>query len=135
MDLRKFADSFMEKNAFARFLGMVVTDVGEGFAKGEIPIKEEYSNYSNTLHGAVYFALADTLAGIASKTYGNSSVTLEGKMNFIRAAKKGKITGEVYAIRHGKTVSVYEAKVYDDENNIVATASYTFYMLDRKIEI
>lgn len=135
MDLKKFAESFMAKNAFARFLGMEVTDVGEGYAKGEILMKEEFSNYSNTLHGAVYFALADTLAGIASKTYGNSSVTLEGKMNFIKAVKSGKIIGEVHKITHGRTVSVYEAKVYDEENNIVATASYTFYMLNRQIEI
>lgn len=133
MDYQKLANHFMENNAFARHIGMKVTDIGLGYAKGELEIQEEFTNFSKGLHGAVYYALADTLAGIASKTYGKSSVTLEGKMNFIRAAKEGKIYAEVQQINQGKATGVYEARVYDKDDKLVASATYTFYMLDKDI--
>ncbi len=135
MDYRKLADYFMANNAFARHIGIVVTDVGLGYAKGELEIKEDYTNFSKGLHGAVYYALADTLAGIASKTYGKSSVTLEGKMNFIRAAKEGKIHAVVEQINQGRATGVYEGRVYDKDDKLVASATYTFYMLDKDIII
>lgn len=135
MDYKKFAEKFLAENPFARHIGLVVTDVGEGFAKGEILIKEEFTNFSKGLHGAMYYALADTLAGIASKTYGYSSVTLEGKMNFLGAVKEGKIYGEAIVLKQGKSTGVYETKVYDESKKLVAVATYTFYTLDRKIEI
>lgn len=135
MDYPKLADYFMKNNAFARHIGIVVTDVGLGYAKGELEIKEDYTNFSKGLHGAVYYALADTLAGIASKTYGKSSVTLEGKMNFIRAAKEGKIYAVVEQINQGRATGVYEGRVYDKDDKLVASATYTFYMLDKDIII
>ncbi|MDO5096114.1 MAG: PaaI family thioesterase [Peptostreptococcaceae bacterium] len=135
MDYRKLADYFMANNAFARHIGIVVTDVGLGYAKGELEIKENYTNFSKGLHGAVYYALADTLAGIASKTHGKSSVTLEGKMNFIRAAKEGKIHAVVEQINQGRATGVYEGRVYDKDDKLVASATYTFYMLDKDIII
>ena len=135
MDYKKFAEHFIANNAFARHIGLVVTDVGEGFAKGELLMREEFSNFSNTLHGAIYYALADTLTGIASKTYGYSSVTLEGKMNFIKAVKEGKIYGEARVLSQGKSTGVYETKVYDKDERLLAVATYTFYTLDRKIEL
>lgn len=133
MDHQKLAEHFMKNNAFARYLGIQITEVGAGYAKGEVEVKEEFTNFSGGLHGAVYYALADTLAGIASKTHGRSSVTLEGKMNFIRAVRKGKITAVVEQISQGRTTGVYEAKVYDEEENLVAFSTYTFYMLDKEI--
>lgn len=135
MEYRKIADYFLNNNPFARFMGIKITEISQGYAKGEIEIRDEFKNFSSTLHGAVYYALADTLAGIASKTFGKSSVTLEGKMNFIGAAKEGKIWGEIKALKQGRTTGVYEARVYDDNDKLVAYATYTFYMLDRDIVV
>lgn len=133
MDYKKLEEHFMANNAFARHLGIEVTEVGLGYANGELSIQEEMTNFSKGLHGAVYYALADTLAGIASKTYGKSSVTLEGKMNFLRAAKEGKIYGTAEQIYQGKSTGVYETKVYDENHKLIAVATYTFYMLDKDI--
>lgn len=134
MDFKKMVDYFYERNAFARHMGVVVTDVGLGYAKGELEIRPELTNFTKALHGSVYYGLADTLAGLASKTHGKTSVTLEGKMNYIRAAKEGKIHAVVEQINQGGTIGVYDCKVYDREDRLVAYATFTFYMLDEKIE-
>ncbi len=133
MDFKKLLDYFYERNAFARHMGIRVTEVGVGFAKGELDIRPELTNFTKGLHGSVYYALADTLAGLASKTHGKSSVTLEGKMNYLRSAREGKIYGVAEAVNQGRSTGVYECKIYDKDDRLVAFATYTFYMLDEEI--
>ena len=56
----------------------------EGYAEVEMEAGPKLANVNKTVHGGAIFSLADTAVGIASKSYGFGSVTLEGKINYLR---------------------------------------------------
>ena len=48
-----------EKDAFAKLLGIKITDVSEGSATSEISINEQHLNGMGMVHGGVIFTLGD----------------------------------------------------------------------------
>ena len=42
---------------------------------------------------------------------------------------------EAREIKHGKTVSVYEARVTNQDGILLGTGTFTFFQLDQKIEL
>ncbi|MEX2488700.1 MAG: PaaI family thioesterase, partial [Pseudomonadales bacterium] len=55
-------------HAFAKLVGLTVTERGEGHCKTELVVGEEHMNPNQVVHGAVIYALADTGMGGALTT-------------------------------------------------------------------
>ena len=96
MDLEKYRDRFNRENEFLKLIGAEVTVLREGYAEVEMETAPKLANVNKTVHGGVIFSLADTAVGIASKSYGFGSVTLEGKINYLRpiGPESGRIRAE-----------------------------------------
>lgn len=123
-----------KKNEFINLLGMELLEINEGYAKGKIEIKPHHTNLYGSVHGGCLFSLADTVAGIAACTYGNYSSTISGNMNYLKPAINTK---NIYCIatvsRQGKSISVYNVEIINDNKEIIQTGSFTFYMLSKKL--
>lgn len=132
IDLNHYRVRFNETNNFLRYLGAELTILEEGYAQIEMVTREDHRNMNNSVHGGVLMALADSAAGAASKTYGYVSVTLEGKMNFIRPVQidGGIVKVAAKAIHAGRRTGVYECNVYDGGGKLAAVAVYTMFMTD-----
>lgn len=78
----------LDQEPFAQFLGMKLTEMGEGTATAEIDIKKHMLNSHGTVHGAIIFSLADYVFAAASNSYGKTSVGLSTNVNFMAPAKK-----------------------------------------------
>lgn len=96
-------------------LGLVITDIGPGFARGQMTIGEQHFATNGFLHAATVVALADTLCGdgcMESLPEGASGfTTIELKSNFLGAAREGVITAEARLIHGGRTTQVWDAEV------------------------
>ncbi|WP_314723489.1 PaaI family thioesterase [Enterocloster bolteae] len=134
-DLNHYRVLFNETNNFIRYLGAELTMLEEGYAQVEMVTREEHRNMNDSVHGGVLMALADTAAGAASKTYGYASVTLEGKMNFLRPVpingKPVRVTAK--AVHAGRRTGVYECNIYDSDNQLAAMAVYTMFMMEEPL--
>lgn len=74
------------------------------------------------------YTLADTVTGAASKTRGQQTVTIEGKLNYIRAVKGGSTIRAVARARHmGRSTSVYDCDIFDENGKLAATGIFTYY--------
>ena len=137
MDLEAYRKKFNEQSAFLKLLGAEVTVLKEGYAEAELTVKPQLVNISRTVHGGVIFSLADSTVGAASKSYGFGSVTLEGKMNYLRpiSGESQRIRAVAQSVHAGRKTGVYECRVHDGEGNLAALGQYTMFMFpDRAAE-
>ena len=98
---------------FIQLLDMRITELSEGYCKGEMPLRPEILNPLGTVHGGCTFALADTIGGSAALTHGNSVVTVDSNIHYLApACNTEKLIAEAKEIKYGSTIAVYEVNVY-----------------------
>ena len=112
-----------------------VIKVEEGYCELEGIISETSYNNMNIVHGGYIFGLADTAAGIAalSNVFGSdvNIVTVDANINYFKPAKGERLVAKAKTIKPGKTISVIEVEIYNDNNDIVAKSSMTFYYINK----
>ncbi|WP_323676246.1 PaaI family thioesterase [Halorubellus sp. PRR65] len=116
------SERFNERYPFGEHVGLEVTEVGDGRAKGTIELADHHSLSESTqlAHGAVPFALADSLSAAAlASVEGNPGPTLDVRIDYVRPAT-GDIHGEAVVDRYGDDTGVVEAELHDDDGNTVA---------------
>ncbi|MEE1113895.1 MAG: PaaI family thioesterase [Eubacterium sp.] len=122
-------------NPFANLIGIVTTEIREGYAKGYFDLKEELGNAIGSIHGGCLYALADTVVGAACASYGYVAPTVSGSMNFLSTLKKGnRVWAEATTLKHGKKISVFDVRVTDEGGKLLATATFTYYHTEIPLE-
>lgn len=89
-------------------------------------ITETSTNHFGAAHGGYIFGLADTAAGIAAMTDGRTAVTISSNIDYLKAAKTKKLKAIAMCTKSGKTISFFEVKIYDEEENIIAKANVNY---------
>lgn len=130
------AINHFSKGTMLEHLGIVVTEVGDDFLKGEMPIDERHIQPFGFLHGGASVVLAESLGSIASnlKIDGErfAAFGLEVNANHIKAIRKGaRIFGTAKAIHLGKSTHVWEISIRDNENNLVAISRLTMAIVEK----
>ena len=109
--------------------GIVLTDVGPGYAKGELIIGPDSINPHGNVHGGALSTLADTVGGCCACSKGGSCVTSGCSIEYLRPANGSKIYCTATPKKLGRTRSVVALEMTNDQGAVVATATYTFFML------
>lgn len=132
MDLEIFREHYNKSSHFLNLLGAEIKVIREGYAEVGLQTEEKHRNLGGMVHGGVPFALADIAAGAASKSNGRGSVTLEGKLNFLRPIPVGtylKAVGQPY--HDGSRTGIYECKIFNSKNELLAVGIYSMFMFDK----
>ncbi len=101
----------------------------EGKAVMSATITETSLNPYSTAHGGFIFGLADTAAGLACNTFGRPAMTVNANIEYLHAVKGNKIIAEAKCIKNGKTISVYEVDIYDEDKRVVAKSTITYFYI------
>lgn len=129
-ELNKMKDLRNTDHGFNQDIGVVITELGEGRAMGEIKITDGHRNYVGSVHGGVLFTLADTIGGAAALTEGNRLTTVNGDIHYLSPALAvEKIVATAQVIKSGKTISVVEVKITDEKGKLLTTSTMTYYNL------
>ena len=122
-------DSAVGQNSnFSKLLGIVIDKAERGEALARMSMQEQLLNLHGRMHGGALFSLIDTTLGQASHSlFGGEagSMTLECKVNYIRAVDQGEIVCHAKVLNAGRKVHVLEARV-TQADKLVATAQATF---------
>ncbi len=130
MDFEKLKE--LRNVGFNRAVGVVTTEISEGYAKAEVEIGPQHMNPIGSVHGGVLFTIADITAGAAATSRGRYMTTMSSNMNFLRPAINcKKLYGETREIKLGKQVCVYEVTITDDAGREIAIATVTFHCISR----
>ena len=110
--------------------GIVLTDVGPGYAKGELIIGPDSINPHGNVHGGALSTLADTVGGCCACSKGVICVTASSTMEFLRPANGSAITCVATPKKLGRTLSVVQVELFNDNQTLVATGTFTFFMVE-----
>jgi uncharacterized protein (TIGR00369 family) len=109
-----------------RLLGFIVKRIEPGRAVFEMEVDERYHNPMGTLHGGVYCDLADAAMGFAYASTlgeGESFTTVELKIQFLRAVRKGRLAAEARVIKSGSTLGYVECDVRQADKLVARVSS------------
>src|SRR5439155_24658224 len=101
-------DHMMENDYFSRWMRVNVIQVGEGYSKIAMVIREEMVNGFGIVHGGIPFSLADSAFAFACNNRNNLSVALDVTITFMKAVNIGDVlTAEAKEIHNGRSTGVY----------------------------
>jgi uncharacterized protein (TIGR00369 family) len=116
-------------------LGARIAEVDPGRVVVELDVHAGHRHEGGVVQGGVITQIADAAMGMSLMTLqedGQANITVELKINFIRAVAEGRLraTGRVVEMR--KTLLFGEADVLDDQERLVARASSTCLAIERR---
>ena len=118
-----------KNSAFTTLLGCELLSLGEtGTAELRLGMREELRNRGGKLHGGAIFTLVDVAMGLAcsaSHGFDQHSVTLECKINYLRAVGEGEVLCQARVLHAGRRTLMVEAEVLQGDK-LVAKATGTF---------
>lgn len=121
------------RGTFAGVLGMVFTHFAPDRVEATLEVREELKQPWGIVHGGAVMTLADTVAGAGAylNAQGGQTVTVELKINLIGAVREGRIRAVAVPVHRGRTTSVWETRITDEAEKLVAVALSTHLVLDR----
>jgi len=107
-------------------MGVTITLATMDEVRAEMTVGPEHLQGYGIVHGGVHCGLIESLASIGAALFalprGPSVVGLENNTSFVRAVRAGaKLRAVSTPITRGRRTQVWEARVLDDRDQIVAT--------------
>src|SRR5271157_6535199 len=119
---------------FARFMGIRLAEVGEGYAVCEMEYRETMDNLHGMAHGGAIFSLIDEAFEISSNSHGTVAVALNVNMTFIkRAVKNSLLRAESKEVSKSRRTATYQITVEDSEG-LVAICQALVYRKNDEIQ-
>jgi len=123
----------MCKSTIHDALGIIITEKGDDFLAGTMPVDSRTVQPMRILHGGANVVLAESLGSIASLMLIDPneeiSVGLDINANHIRSAKSGIVTGVARPINIGRKIHVWEVKITDEEGKLTCVSRLTVSVL------
>lgn len=110
----------------ARYMGMKLVDLSEGYAKVEMKVREEFLNWDNMIQGGIIATLLDQAFGCACNTLDSIYIAIQMNMHFLAAASVGQtIYADSKVLRAGKKIGTSVMTVSDADGKMIAYATGT----------
>jgi uncharacterized protein (TIGR00369 family) len=128
---------------FNRYLGVRMAKASPGFARLEVPFREELVGdpLRPALHGGVLSALADAAGGAAVWT-GIEDVqarvsTIDLRIDYLRPAKLELVVAEAQVVRLGNRVGVADVRLFQPsaESETIATGKGVYNIIIKKAPV
>lgn len=112
-------------------LGIVFTELGEGYLRATMPVDGRTHQPYGLLHGGASVALAETLGSSAGAMMaaGNAVVGLEINANHLRAVRSGTVTGTTRPVHIGRSTQVWQIEIVDEAGKAVCISRITLAVL------
>ncbi len=109
-------------------VGMRMVAADEGRVVFELVVGPQHSSPPGTVHGGVLCDLADAAMGCATLSRLDedaSFATVELKINFLKPVWNGRLTAVGEVIKAGRTLTLCDCRITDDDGSLVAYATST----------
>ena len=126
-------------NTMNEILGIRITEVGENYLKGTMPVDKRTHQAYGILHGGASAALAETLGSVGSVIVVDPEkyicVGVEINANHIRSVRDGMVTGTALPLHLGASSHVWEIKITDKNEKLVCVSRLTVFVKAKKIQV
>jgi uncharacterized protein (TIGR00369 family) len=112
-------------SAFMQAAGLVLDNVESSHVTGWIDLGPEHHQPWGLIHGGVYSTAIESAASVGASTAaqddGLVAVGVNNNTNFLRSMTDGRVTVDARAIQQGRTQQLWEVRITDDRDRLVAT--------------
>ncbi len=139
-EYQQFVKAIFNEAAFVNELGLRLKDVGPGWCETELHVRPTHLQQNNLIHAGVQATMADHTGGAAAGSLvgiNESVLTVEFKINLLRAAQGDQLFCRAEVIKPGHSFSVSQADVYalqGTERKHVARATITLAVIEGAIQ-
>ena len=124
------------QNTMTSIIGIEITDIGDDFICGKMPVDERTTQPFGLLHGGASVALAETLGSIGGgiKVYKNNEtvVGIEINANHLKSARDGWVYGKATPIRIGKKIQVWNIEITNEDDDLICVSRLTLAVIPKK---
>lgn len=114
-----------ENDRFATENGMVIDEIGDGYAKCSLLLADRHRNALGAVMGGASFTLADFAFAVASNWQKVGMVSLSSNIAYLGAAKGERLIAEAVCVKEGRSTSYFRIDVQDELGNPVAAVTTT----------
>jgi acyl-CoA thioesterase len=125
---------FIERDLFARHLGIEIPEHGPGYAKAKLELTRNHLNSVGTVHGGVVFSLADAAFSVAANSRGAVAVAIQANISFFRAVSSGTLCAVAREAALSPKLATYSIEVRDGSDAPIALFQGTVYRKTAKVE-
>ncbi len=126
----------IQKNTMTDHLGIKITDYGNNYICGKMPVDHRTKQPYGLLHGGASVAFAETLGSIGAGMqidYNNQSVVgIEINASHLKSIKKGWVYGRAQPLRVGKTIQVWDVNITDKDDNLICASRLTLAIIKKR---
>lgn len=132
-EIKELVRHFDEDITFSRHMRAKVESVEPGKASLYINVEDFHLNGAGSLHGGVYASLIDNTMGLALiSEVGVRTATIDLNVHFLGAVREGRIVCRSEIVNRTRRLATLEAKVFDENENLVALGTGTFRIFERR---
>ncbi len=122
----------LNEKTTAQHLGIEITEMGDDFVRGRVPVDHRTKQPFGLLHGGVSVVLAESLGSIGAyyaSPEGHNAVGLDINANHLRSAKSGWVTGTARPVHLGRTTHVWQIEMVNEEGELTCISRLTMAIL------
>jgi 1,4-dihydroxy-2-naphthoyl-CoA hydrolase len=138
LNKQKLLDSInrLSNNTLMQTLNIEFIDVTEDSLTAKMPVNTSVHQPFGLLHGGATAALAETVGSSASALFVDNETKIvkgiELNISHLKSVKEGFVYGIAKSIHKGKTIHLWEIKIFDDEKHLISICKLTNIVLDKK---
>ena len=125
----------LNANSMVEYLGMRVTEVGDDYLRGTMPVDARTKQPFGLLHGGASVALAESLGSLAGTMCLDATkemaVGLDINANHVRAVTEGVVTATARPLHLGRSTQVWEIRIEDERGKLVCISRLTLAVVPR----
>ena len=115
--------------SYTRLLGMEFVGAARGEARIALELREELTRNEGLMHGGAVASLMDTASAFAVMSLlepGQSTVTIDLTIHFLRPVLRGRIEARARVLRAGRRIATLSIDTTDEAGKLTATATTTY---------
>lgn len=124
------------RDSLVAHLGIEITEQGEDFLRGTMPVDARTRQPFGLLHGGASVALAETLGSLAGNLCLDPAVSmavgLEISANHVRSVTQGIVIGTARALHIGRNTQVWDIRIEDEAGRLVCVSRLTLAVVPRR---
>ena len=114
-------------------MGIQFTSIGDDWLEATMPVDHRTKQPAGILHGGATALLAETIGSVASVLIidwpRQQAVGIELNISHLRSVSEGVVTGRAQPIRIGRRTHVWDIRVRDAEDRLIAVARLTMAII------
>ena len=123
-------------NSMIDHLGMRITEIGDDFIRGTMPVDQRTKQPFGLLHGGASVALAETLGSLAGTMCLDAAkemaVGIDINANHVRAVTGGVVTGTARPLHVGRNTQVWDIRIENEDGKLVCISRLTLAVVPRQ---